>query len=69
MKGKAGNSSSHYDKQKEKRKKSEKTNAARTRHYNKKQENTLVFDEQHVDEVPKTDESAEHCTARRKVVN
>ena len=33
-----------------------KTNAARTRQNNKKQEKTLVCDEQLDDEVPKTDE-------------
>ena len=38
----------------------DKTNAARTRQYNKKQEKNLVCDEQLDDEGPNTDEGAEH---------
>ena len=38
----------------------DKTNAARTRQYNKKQEKNLVCDEQLDDEVPKIDEGDEH---------
>ena len=38
----------------------DKRNAARARQYNKKQEQNLVCDEQLDDEVPKTNEGAEH---------
>ena len=38
----------------------EKINATTTRQYNKKQEKILVCDKQLDDEVPKTDEGAEH---------
>ena len=38
----------------------DKTNAARTRYYNKKQEKNLVCDKQLDDEVTKTDEGADH---------
>ena len=37
----------------------DKTNAARTRQHNKKQEKVLACDEQLDDEVPKNDEGAE----------
>ena len=38
----------------------DKTDAARTRQYNKKQEKNLVCDKHLEDEVPKTDEGFKH---------